>query len=40
VPVADPQRLLDRPRAGPAAQIPGAETDQRDPGTVGFDKAH
>ena len=37
VAVAEPQRLLDDPRAGTPAQLPGAETDQRDAGAVRFD---
>ena len=37
VAVAEPQRLLDHARAGASAQIPGAETDERDAGAFGFD---
>src|SRR5579871_4276847 len=35
VPVAKPQRLFDHARAGAAAQVPGAEPEQRDAGAVG-----
>ena len=37
VAVAKPQRLLDDPRAGATAQIPGAEPDQRNAGAMRFD---
>ena len=34
VAIAEPQRLLDDARAGAPAQVPGAETDERDAGAV------
>ncbi len=37
VPVAEPQCLLDDAGAGPAAQLPGAETEQRNTSALGFD---
>src|SRR5207245_1373914 len=40
VAIAEPQRLLDQPRATAAAQLPGAEPDRGDFGAVGFDKKH
>ena len=40
MPVAEPQRLLDQPRAGAAAQIPGAEPEQRNPGALGLDRGY
>ena len=40
VAVAEPQRLLDQPCAGAPAQVPGAETDQRDARAMGFDHLH
>src|SRR5579883_1377476 len=36
MPVAQPQRLFDNPRAGAPAQLPGAEADQRDFCSVGL----
>jgi hypothetical protein len=40
VAVSEPQRLLDHPRAQPPAQIPGAETDRRNPRAVRLDIRH
>src|SRR5262249_56958835 len=37
VAVAALERPLDDPRAGPPAQLPGAEADERDAGAVRFD---
>src|SRR5277367_1834913 len=37
VAVAEPQRLLDHPRAGPAAQFPGAKTNQGNFCSLGLD---
>src|SRR5215475_8203383 len=36
VAVAETQRLLHHARAGAPAQVPGAETDQRNAGAMGF----
>jgi hypothetical protein len=38
VTVAEPQRLLDDARTGAPAQLPGAETDERDAGAVRLDE--
>src|SRR6185295_4968017 len=38
--IAQPQRLLDHARAGLAAQVPGAETDERNLCAVGLDGLH
>ena len=38
--IAEPQRLLDQPRAGPPAQLPGAEPDRRDFCVFCFDELH
>ena len=40
VAIAEPQRLLDQPRAGASAQFPGAEPDRRDSGAIGLDEVH
>ena len=37
VAIAEPQRLLDHAHAGLPAQVPGAETNQRNSRTIGFD---
>ena len=37
VAIAEPERGLDHARAGLAAQVPGAEPDDRNAGAVGFD---
>src|SRR5262249_121021 len=37
VAIAEPQRLLGEPRAGAPAQVPGPETDERNPGGLGLD---
>jgi hypothetical protein len=36
--VTEPDRLLDQARAGPPAQLPGAEPDRGNFGAMGFDE--
>jgi hypothetical protein len=38
--IAESQRLLDQARAGPPAQLPGAEPDCRNLCAVGFNELH
>src|SRR5215217_3210335 len=40
VAIAEPQRLLDDPRTGASAQLPGAQPDRRNSCAIGFDKQH
>src|SRR5215207_7894875 len=40
VAIAEPQRLLDDPRAGASAQFPGAQPDRRNSCAIGFEKQH
>ena len=40
VAIAELDRLLDQPRAGSPAQLPGAEPDRRDFCAIGFDELH
>src|SRR3979409_1098360 len=40
VAIAELQRLLDQPRAGSSAQLPGAEPDRRNLRAAGLDELH